>query len=228
MNRLKYIILFVILFVSYLVYPNLIVLLMQLLNIPYTEFSNLATSILEIAISFSYLVILFLIYRKTLVKEFKEFIVLAKTDFFKWAKVWLLGVAIMFISNIIIFQIYPTNASNEIAVQNMFVDNPIYIFISAVLLAPFAEEMIFRKGMRNIFKSPYTYILASGILFGYIHTLANPTDLMELLYIIPYGTVGACFAYLYQKHENVFIPTCFHMIHNFISLFFSFLAYFIF
>jgi len=228
MNRLKHIILFVTLFVSYLIYPEFIILLLKLCHVPVNHFSTWMAECLQIGILFSYMLILFLIYRKSLKEEIKDFKENLKTYLKIGSKAWLIGVIIMVISNMIILRIYPTNAANEISVQEAFQAQPIYIFISAVFIAPIIEEIIFRKSMRPIFQNPYVYIICSGLLFGYIHTLANPTNPLELLYIIPYGVVGMAFSYLYQKYNNIFIPIFFHALHNTISLSISFFFYFIF
>ena len=36
----------------------------------------------------------------------------------------------------------------------------------------------------------------------------------DLLYIIPYGALGATFAYAYYKTDTVFTTVTFHIIHN--------------
>ena len=94
------------------------------------------------------------------------------------------------------------------------------MIFSTIIYAPFVEELIFRKSIRDIIDNDYLYIIISGLTFGFVHTLAGST-LQELIYIIPYGALGSCFAIMHVKTKNIYTSMTFHMIHNAIVVFIS-------
>ena len=96
------------------------------------------------------LLILFLIFRKELIKEWKKF----KNKFLEnidtGVKYWLIGLGTMMISNIIItFVLNLDQAANEQAVQEMISSLPWLMVINAGIIAPCTEEIVFRKCFKN-------------------------------------------------------------------------------
>ena len=138
-----------------------------------------------------------------------------KTYFQKYFKYWFLLLGLMMISNLFI-TLFTTNdiANNEQAVRETFEIAPIYMFISSVFIAPFLEEFVFRKGIRNIFSNNICFILCSGLLFGGMHVITSFTEYSELLYVIPYSIPGFIFAYLLVKTDNILVPASMHFMHN--------------
>ena len=161
------------------------------------------------------LIILFLIFRKDLIEEWKRF----RKNFLEnidiGIKYWLVGLGIMMISNIIItFVINLGEAANEQAVQSMISSLPWLMLINAGLIAPCTEEIIFRKGFKKAFPNKWLFIILSALVFGTLHVVTSMTSPIELLYIIPYGALGAAFAYMYQKTDTIFTSIAMHMFHN--------------
>ena len=98
------------------------------------------------------LLILFLIFRKELIKEWKKF----KNKFLEnidtGVKYWLIGLGTMMISNIIItFVLNLDQAANEQAVQEMISSLPWLMVINAGIIAPCTEEIVFRKCFKKIY-----------------------------------------------------------------------------
>ena len=158
---------------------------------------------------------LFFMYRKSLIKEFKEF----KNKFWDIAdlsiKYWILGLIAMALSNILIGFFTPSKiANNEAGVQNIITQVPFIAFILTTVLAPFTEEIIFRKAFKENFKEKTLFILMSGIVFGSLHVISSVTTLYDYLYIIPYSALGIAFACLYYKTDNIFSSMFVHMLHN--------------
>ena len=161
------------------------------------------------------LLILFLIFRKDIIKEWKKF----KSNFLEnidtGIKYWLVGLAIMMGSNIIINIVMNLGqAANEQAVQQMISALPWLMFINAGIIAPCTEELIFRKSFRKAFPNKWLFILISALVFGSLHVVTSMTSPIELLYIIPYGALGGAFAYMYQKTDTIFTSIAMHMFHN--------------
>ncbi len=161
------------------------------------------------------LLILFLIFRKDIIKEWKKFKLNFLENIDTGIKYWLVGLAIMMGSNIIINIVMNLGqAANEQAVQQMISALPWLMFINAGIIAPCTEELIFRKSFRKAFPNKWLFILISALVFGSLHVVTSMTSPIELLYIIPYGALGGAFAYMYQKTDTIFTSIAMHMFHN--------------
>lgn len=178
--------------------------------------SNLSVSLLlmlfsAICVSF----ILIILYRKDLVKEFKTF----KNNILKCLDTgftcWVLGLIIMVAANFILAYLLKSGgAKNENAVQSLISAAPLYMALDVCLIAPFNEEMVFRKALKDASFNKYIYIFLSFLIFGGAHVLSSANSLVDYLYIIPYGALGGMFAYAYTKTDTIFTTICFHTIHN--------------
>ena len=207
--------LFIGLFLMDLLYSSLVVILLKHLGIDILSMENTPKYISEIIINISFMLIIYLIYRKEINYEFKNYFKNFKKNFTFGFKFWILGLILMIVSNLIIQHIYPSTASNEDAVQESLKLFPVYTVFASCIFAPFVEEMIFRKCLGKVFNNNTIFIIASGLLFGLAHTLASiGVGTSQLLYIIPYGLFGSVFAYMYRKTNNIFTSMTFHFIHN--------------
>jgi membrane protease YdiL (CAAX protease family) len=185
------------------------------LNIDIDNFSNTYKVLCSLFSSLILAIIIFLIYRKYLIKKFKEFIKNFGDSFDIGMKLWFIGLVGMCVTNLLIGTFTPVKeANNEVLVQEMLNKTPILTFISASLFAPFLEEMLFRKSFGDIFKNKKIMVIASGLVFGLLHVIFSMQTPYDLLYVIPYGLLGSSFAYMIYKKDNVFIPMFFHMLHN--------------
>lgn len=220
MEKLPKILLTICLFVAELLYSYCVVLVLQHFGIDITTYSNTLKYQIIIGIDLSFMFILFLLYRKTLLKDITLYIKYFIKNISTGTKYWIIGLCIMMLSNIIISYYFPGGSANEEAVQNIIKQVPIYMIFSTIIYAPFVEELIFRKSIRDIIDNDYLYIIISGLTFGFVHTLAGST-LQELIYIIPYGALGSCFAIMHVKTKNIYTSMTFHMIHNAIVVFIS-------
>lgn len=206
------------LFILYLFYPILIFMLLQKSGLNIESLNKTTIAIIDVFICLSFMLILFFIFNKSLIKDFKEHIKHFKKNFSIGFKIWGIGLTIMLLSNIIIGLIYPVEAANEVNLQEMIRIMPLYMIFHTVIYAPFCEEIIFRKSIKNFINSDILYIFISGFSFGFVHILADLSDALQLLYIIPYGALGISFAYTYVKTKNIYTSITFHMLHNFIAI----------
>jgi uncharacterized protein len=150
-----------------------------------------------------------------------------KSYFNKYFKYWLLAIGLMSISNGII-QLFDLGvAENQTIIEEMFNESPLFIFFSAVILAPFLEELVFRLGFRYIFRTDYLFIFFSGITFGLLHIAGSDNLTSELIFLIPYSIPGFIFAYVLTKSKNIFVPIGLHFIHNGFIMALQFLILFI-
>lgn len=189
----------------------------KLMKIDTSSFNDTLLVIISCFGNFILLFIFYFIYRKDLKKEWRQF----KENFWDDINVgfyaWFIGLFIMFASNIIIsFILKGGGSQNEQAVQSMIRTIPLLMFINAGFLAPFNEEIVFRKTLKDVFKNIYVFMIASFLLFGGAHVIETAKSLIDWLYIIPYGSLGAAFAYAYYKTDTIFTSLTLHMFHNII------------
>lgn len=160
-------------------------------------------------------IVLFFIFRKDIIKEAKKFKENFGKNFDTGVKYWLFGLLAMIIFNNIIMNVLSGGqAANEETVQGMISTLPWLMLINAGFLAPWCEELIFRKSIRNIFKNKWFYVFVSGLLFGLAHVLGQTSVWTDWLYILPYGSLGCAFAASYYDTDTIFTPILFHVIHN--------------
>ena len=179
--------------------------------------NNYTASDLAIVNTFTDLIlvlILVVLYFKELKKEFKTFKNSWKLSMDTAFKYWFIGLMIMCISNIAIGLITSLGtSSNEQAVQTLVSSNPYLMLFTAGILAPIAEELTFRKGVSKIFKNKWVYATASGLIFGLLHVIGSG-NIIEYLYVIPYGSLGFFFSLTYYDTKSIYPSIIMHAIHN--------------
>ena len=132
-------------------------------------------------------------------------------------KNWGLGFFCMFVSNLYLTYFIGNISSNEASNRELLMASPLFSIIMMVVLAPILEEMVFRLNLKKAFKNKYVFCLVSALLFGGMH-LISATSLKELLYIIPYGSLGFFFAKAYYETNNIYTSIFAHMFHNGLSV----------
>lgn len=219
-TRNKTIIKVISIFFFYCFFSLFVKYIISLFGIDINNLSINTTIIISIITSLIQMGVLYIIYRKEINNSIKDFIKNFKEYMMFGSKIWIIGVLVMFLSNYIINSFYIPIATNESVIHSLTLALPLYMIFSSLIFTPFIEEIIFRVLPRELFKDDVLYIIMCGLIFGFVHSLAGLTGetLIELVYIIPYGAVGAAFAYMYAKKKNIFIPIVFHLIHNSIIL----------
>lgn len=163
----------------------------------------------------TYIVILILIFKKDIKKGLKDL----KENFTNRAilslNCWIVGCLLMTISSILISLVLKQEVStNEALVRQSIKIAPLYMLFTCSIVAPIFEEMVFRKSLYGLIKFKWLFILVSGIGFGLLHVLGSYNNPLDFLYIVPYGSMGCCFAYLLTKTNNITLPIIIHMLHN--------------
>ena len=166
--------------------------------------------------------ILFLIYRKQLIKDWDKF----RSNLFDnldiGVKYWFVGLVGMVIANMIInFVFAGGGANNEENVQEFINYLPWMMLINAGFIAPFNEEMVFRKSLKDAIPSKWGFVLTSAFIFGLMHIIGSYQVWTDFLYIIPYGFLGGAFALAYYKTNTIFTSYALHMLHNTVLIIFS-------
>lgn len=161
-----------------------------------------------------FIVTLILIYYKDLKREFKIYITDIKKNIPIMLKYYVLGIIIMIFSNLIINMIIGNVSSNESAVRESLFSFPVYTMLSIMIVAPLSEELVFRKSISPIIKNKWIYAIVCGLLFGGAHLLAGEFALINLLYLVPYGSLGFVFALMNRETKTTFSSITMHCIHN--------------
>jgi len=203
-----------IMFILMFLISDLIILLLMSLGIDIESLSSNNKLLISLIISFIFPIILIILYRKDLIKDAKKLKKNYKEYIDKIINYYTIGVIGMVILNSILqYGLKLGISGNEENIRNLLVEAPIYMFISACILAPFQEEMLFRKVIKDFCKNKYIYIIISGFIFGLLHVIGTASGL-EYLYLLPYGFLGSMFALLYVKTDNIWCPILIHFFHN--------------
>ena len=161
-------------------------------------------------------VLLILLYKKDFIEDFKKF----KKNFWeisdKVISYWTVGLIVMAVSNILIGILSPAKeAANEQGVQEIIKTVPVIAFFLTTFLAPFAEELTFRKAFKDVFKDRTLFITISGVVFGALHVvLTGNNDIYQYLYLIPYSALGISFAAICYDTDNIWSSIFAHFLHH--------------
>ena len=130
-----------------------------------------------------------------------------------------MGFIIMAVSNLVITYILNKGiAGNEQEVRNYIDSFPLFMIFNTVIYAPLTEELTFRKSFKTAINNKWLYVLTSGLVFGMVHISSYITNWTDLIYLIPYGSLGISFALLYHKTNNIYSTINMHAMHNLLAV----------
>jgi membrane protease YdiL (CAAX protease family) len=195
----------------------------DIININLNELPLYAKVIYLLIYELMVICIMLLLFNKKIKRDFKDILINHKDYYSKCIKYWLIGLVVMSISNSLALVVGGDIASNEESLRQLFKISPLYIYLSSTIYAPIVEELVFRQGIRNIFGRNYLFILVSGIVFGGLHVITGLNSIVDLIYLIPYSSLGIAFAYMLYKTDNIFVSMGFHFMHNGLLIAFQFL-----
>ena len=128
-----------------------------------------------------FILLLYLMYKKDLDKEFKTFKENFKSNFKIGFKYYIAGLISMIVFNLFIAIIIKDVSANENIVREMLFKFPVYTMFNIAIIAPLSEELTFRKSMDPLLKNKWIYALSCGLLFGACHLIAGEFKLINLL-----------------------------------------------
>ena len=206
-------------------------ILVNLFNINIDNFSKTALILFNFGCDLFFMVIVFLIYRKEVINNFKDYIKNFKENFTISFRYYIIGLFIMLVSNVIINIFFKEAVPyNENIVKSLVKAYPLYMLFSVSIFAPFVEEIVFRKCIYDIVYSfkenrftKYIYIIISSLIFAILHVAGYGNSWLDYLFIVPYLSLSTIFAILYYKKKNIFLPSSMHALHNTVAI----LIYFI-
>lgn len=211
-------------FSLYFFITNNLALPFILLGVDVENLSQTLQSLYIILVQLVIIIALINLYKDHILKCFNDFKMNKDKYLKKYLKYWffiLIGTSLL---NLIIILLNNGNiAGNEQAIRDTLKVLPIYTWVSAVLIAPLLEELVFRLSLKSVFKNKWFFILASGFIFGLFHLVGSVSTMYDLLFILPYSLPGMVFAYLLWDSDNIFVPISMHLLHNGILMSLQFL-----
>lgn len=177
--------------------------------------SNTTSVLLSTFSNFICFTILVLLYRKDIINGIKDLKEKKNKPLLDGFNYWFIGLMIMVLSNTIISCFSPSGtATNEESIR-LLLKSSWLATISISIFAPVIEELVWRQSLYDVFKNKTAYVIISGVVFGALHVLLNPiTSFVDVLYLIPYCSMGIAFAYTQYKTKNVIVSITMHIIHN--------------
>lgn len=221
-------------FLLFMYFSYFLSIVLKLLGVDINKLSLLSKTLINLVIAILMTAIMTIIYRKDLTKDFKEFKYNWKSKIFFTLKLFGIFLLLKFLASYIsvifstMFNIEQITSENQTTINDLLGQFPLLMSLSAVMLAPYYEEMLFRLGFKKCINNKKIFILVSGSLFGLIHIF--PTDLhfgVALIQSIPYVMMGVCLAYFYQKYNNIFYSILVHFYNNLFSVIFILLSFLI-
>lgn len=152
-------------------------------------------------------------FMKNLKRDIKAFWINKKQYFNQIVKT-LSMIVLFYIPTALVLKLIIGESTN----QTLIKDLPIgFTLVLATIIAPFCEEIMFRGILRKIFKNDKVFIVISALIFGIIHCLYIEQNWLMYLHIIPYAIIGAGFAKIYAKTDNIFTNMSIHFLWNIIA-----------
>lgn len=204
---------------------------LELFNIDFDKFNMTMKIIYNFICNVGYMLIIFLIYKDKIIKDFKNYVKDFGVNFELAFKYYFIGAIVMIASNLVIAIFFKDAiAGNEETVRSMIDQAPLYMLFSVSIQAPFVEELIFRHSIKDCVmchgNNKFTrslYIFISGFIFASLHILGQTSSLLDYVYIIPYLSLGIAFSALYNKTDNIFSSISMHFLHNTVTVMLYFL-----
>ena len=206
-------------FVFYIIISPIISGIITLLFNPYAKTNNVfVVFILEYFVLIATILLLLPQFKhgfKILLKEKKKTLIVV-----------CLGVAILYATGIlttIITLLF--NASGNSLNQSLVESNarmyPLYMLFSTTVFAPIVEEGVFRATIQNFLRnklSKHVSIFISAFIFGFLHVVVGllQGNLLELIYMISYVSLGVVLGYFYERY-SLSRTILIHAIYNFIG-----------
>ena len=208
---------------------NIVTYILNLFNINIELLSNKWLVVYQFVVSFIMFVALFLAYNKSVKKDLKDFKKEKNKNITYIVKMFILFMIVKYIVSFISVLImtllkYDTNAMtsvNQNLIETYIKTSPFLMLVSTAFFAPFYEEVLFRMGMKKVFKNKYIFIILSGMIFGLMHIFPLEEGIslgLGIMQSITYVTMGIFLSYTYYKTDNIFISIGIHFLNNFLSV----------
>lgn len=183
------------------------------------------TAYIEALIGIFLSLIVFILYYKTIIKDYNDFKINFKSNLKKCFMLFGVLLAVKVFASVvtsvlsIVFNVELTQSVNQNIIETLIGSAPVMMFISSVLVAPFIEEIIFRLGLKKIINNNKVFIIISGLIFGLMHVLPSELSLvLIMLQSIIYISLGIALACMYVENKNIFYVIIPHALNNLLGM----------
>lgn len=144
----------------------------------------------------------------------------AKKIFFTYIMMYL---TILVVNPIISYLTQSDQSQNQALIVESLKVNPIFIILSAVIMAPLVEEIVFRGVLYRKIRNANRYMIAiavSAVSFGLMHVLQSilERNFIDLPFIIVYVILGVFFTKIYEETGKLSNAIILHFINNVIGI----------
>lgn len=111
-------------------------------------------------------------------------------------------------------------STNQSAINSILDSNGAFLMIiSAVVIGPLVEEIIFRKVIFGLIPNDILAIIVSSTLFGLVHVTSEPNFPLFFTNFIAYAGMGVFLGCVYKKNRhNLFLLYVIHALANLFSI----------
>ncbi len=194
---------------------------------PVENLTNFANSIINFIIYLALMPVLaFVLLRREITADLLVF----KNKWSPFISAVLIGYALTLAGNFVanftssliaqLLGVMQSTAANQLVIeQTLRSGGMVFMFISAVILGPIVEELVFRKSIFGLIKNETIALFVSAFAFGSIHLLSEPSLTDALINGFVYIFLGLVFGYIYIRNKkNIVINITVHMISNLVSV----------
>ena len=177
-------------------------------------------------VSYAFMAVVCLkLHGKSLLDDLKRITSFPK--FLVWITLGWIGLLIMaFLAGLVIYFLRggSQQSLNQQSIDTVRQAYPFLMGTTTIILAPFIEEMVFRRSlMTALERFPLLSILASTLLFGLIHVISGG----DYIFLISYAAMGFPLTIAYFKTRNICYPIGIHMMQNTYAVLMMILSYFL-
>lgn len=204
MKEKKNIIISIIVFILYIIWPYLINTISKDIII-----TTIAKGI--------FLFVLIFIYRKTLKIDINNFKL--KKYMKKGLKIFLWTIILYIFANAIVSLIcIATNMeiSSFNQTYNLFKEYPILVLGLTLIYYPIVEELVFKRTLKDIITNKWLFIFVTGLLNAVVTMILTTTLSIEYVYILPNTILSMGLSYIYYNTNNIITPIIYRSIYNII------------
>lgn len=112
---------------------------------------------------------------------------------------------------------------NELRIDELFKESPVYYSILIIVIGPILEEFFFRLLPYRFIKNTTMYIIFSSVIFATMHVLNDPNP---LYYIWFYMMRPFYYAFRFHKTQKLSVAISLHSFNNLMAILPTILEYF--
>jgi membrane protease YdiL (CAAX protease family) len=132
-------------------------------------------------------------------------------------------VSVLVISVVLTYVAQSDQSQNQVLIIEAMKINPTFVILSAVIMAPLVEEIVFRgvlyRKLRNVNRYGIA-IAVSAISFGLMHVLQSilEQNFIDLPFVVVYIVLGLFFTKIYEETGKLSNAIILHFINNAVGI----------